>query len=199
MHPMNIYDKLLFARHLEADEKLEYVVHKHWFEIFRPTFKVSLFGILPPLFFIVFFTGIDFSNPVFYLILIWLVLGLLNIFYIWMDWYYDAWLLTNQSIIDLEWKGLFERSSARIEYSAVDGVAYELSGFWGFLLGFGDIRIDKVSTQAVSLPNANSPRVAESWILRQQEKFLERKNLTDSNALKEILAEVVKDHIKRKK
>lgn len=195
---MNFYDKLLFAHHLEEGETLEHVVHRHWFSIFRTTATTTLFGLLPPLAIIFFVSGITFANPLFWLSAVWLFLGILSFLYLVVDWYYDAWLLTDQCLIDIEWKGLFQRSSARVEYTAIDGVAYELNGFWAYILGFGDMRIDKVSTQAIELPGVANPKSAESLILEQQEKFVTTKNSTDSEAIKSLLAEVIKSHVKEK-
>jgi len=196
---MNFYDKILFANHLEEDESLQYVVHKHWFEIFKPALATTLFGIVPPILLVVFLVGITTSNPLFWFAGAWLILGLISFFYTCVDWYYDAWLLTDQCVIDIKWNGLFERTAWRVEYPAINGVAYELKGFWGFLLGFGDMRIEKTSSQTVELRNASKPREAEAQIVELQEKFLEGKNSTDSEAIKSLLAEVIKTHIKNKK
>ncbi len=195
---MNFYDKFLFANHLEEGESLQYVVHKHWFEIFKPTATTTIFGIIPPLFITLFITGFTAGNPLFWLAMTWLSLGVISFIYLCVDWYYDAWLLTDQCLIDIEWNGLFKRSSARVEYTAIDGVAYELSGFWGYVLGFGNMRIDKVSAQKIELTNASKPRDAEAQILEQQEKFVTNKNSTDSEAIKSLLAEVIKNHVKEK-
>lgn len=193
---MNFYDKILFANYLEEGESLQYVVHKHWFEIFKPASATTIFGIIPPILLVVYVVGFTFANPLFWLAAVWLFLGAMSFLYTTIDWYYDAWLLTNQCLIDIEWKGLFQRTSARVEYTAIDGVAYELSGFWGYVLGFGNMRIDKVSAQKIELPNANKPRQAEAQILEQQEKFVTSKNSTDSEAIKSLLAEVIKTHVK---
>lgn len=143
-------------------------------------------------------TGFNFSNPLTWLALVWFALGSFSFLYLCFDWYYDAWLLTDQCLIDIEWNGLFQRSSARLEYTAINGVSHELKGFWGFMFGFGDISIDKTSSQETSLFNANRPRDAESMILEQQEKFVTSKNSTDSEAIKTLLAEVIKTHVKGK-
>lgn len=196
---MNIYDKLLFSKYLEEGEHLSSVVHKHWIDVLKPMFKISFFGVLPPVLLLAIMIGIDFQNPLFYLSAVWLILGLGSTLYTFLDWYYDAWLLTDQAVIDVEWQGLLKHLVSRIEYGSIEGISYELNGFWGIFFKYGNMKIIKTSADVVELPCATNPRKAETLILEHQEKFMSKKNTTDSEAIKTLLADVIKKHVEDKK
>jgi hypothetical protein len=97
------------------------------------------------------------------------------------DYYMDAWIITNHGVIDLEWHGWFHRQSARILFSDVQGVSYEIKGVTGTLMRFGTVSIEKISTgAAVSLSHVPRPRTVETLILRNMETYLHTKNLKDT-------------------
>lgn len=196
---MNIYDKLIFVRYLDEGETLHDTVHKHWIDVLKPMFKVSFFGVIPPLFLLLALVGVDLNNPIFFLAVAWLFFGFFQTILIFFDWYYDAWLLTDQGVISVRWEGIWKRNVSRTDYGAIDGVAYELNGFMGVMLKFGNIVLQKTSSGEVLLPNAANPRRAEAAILEYQEQFTTNKNSTDSEAIKSLLAEVIKKHVQDNK
>jgi hypothetical protein len=181
----------LFRRHLEEDETLLRAVHKHW-----------LFGIKallwPTIWFLVCLIPVYASQarPLILIsaslcigVLVW---WLRNFF----DYYLDAWLITDQGIIDIAWHGWFHRESTRVLYSDIQGVAYEIHGVASTLLRYGTITVEKVSTgTAISLPHVFNPRSVETLILKNAEKYLQAKNLKDADQVKERLSALVAHHV----
>lgn len=184
----------LFRKHLEEDESLLRVVHKHWLLGVKALFWPSLL-----------FLGVAFllsiaPNPGTRIIVASVGVGigvwwLRNFF----DYYLDAWLVTDQGIIDIAWHGWFHRESSRILYSDIQGVSYEIKGVLGTLLRFGTVAIEKVSTgESISLEYVKSPRRVESLILRNSETYLHAKNLKDADQVKELLSALVAQHMQMK-
>lgn len=183
--------KALFGKHLEEDEVLLRVVHKHWLVGLKALFWPTLFcaGLISILAFLP-------RRPIFLTVSMLSVAGLIWWVRNFLDYYLDAWLVTNEGIIDIEWFGWFHRQSTRVLYSDIQGVSYEIKGVMGTLLRFGLISVEKISTGAtISLENVKNPRAVEGLILRSMETYLHSKNLKDSKQIQELLASLVAQQI----
>lgn len=182
----------LFRKHLEPDEEIYFAAHKHWTVILPQLTKLAVFFFaLPWVIWMLF-------PPFFGIAILWNLAGFVKLFYDITDWYLDAWLATSMSIIDLEWKGVFQYTSSRVEYPSIEGVSYQITGFWGTVLNFGNTQIDRISiTNPVVLENAANPKNVEMKILECKNRFEEQKNKVDSDGLKDILANMVAHHVKQ--
>lgn len=176
-----------FQRHLDEDEEILTVVHKHW-----------LIGIkflwLPTLVFAAVWSILYFVHTEY--IVYGVALAAVGVGIWWarnfMDYYLDAWVITNTGVIDLEWHGWFHRKSARVLYSDVQGVGYEIRGVTGTLFGYGEIALEKISTgTTIVMPYVKRPRRIESQILQAMENYMLQKNLKDAKTVQGILAEFV--------
>ncbi len=180
-------DRYFFARHLDDDEVIHYVVHKHWFM----GLKVLLF---PTVCFIGLWALLVAMPDQYVFYLVALVSVAVAVWWIrnFLDYYLDAWVVTNKGIIDLEWHGWFHRQSARILYSDIEAVSYEVNGILATLVGFGDMKLEKISTGSmIAMQQVRNPRMVESLILELMEKYLHKKNLKDATTVQKILAEFV--------
>lgn len=183
--------RLLFTKHLDDDEVMVRVVHKHWLlgvrTLLWPTLWIVALAALPiafPVRPVFFFTG-----TVGVILCVWWIR---NFF----DYFLDAWIITNEGIIDIAWHGWFHRESARILYSDIQGVSYEIKGVIGTLLQVGMISVEKISTgDAVSLESVKRPKKIESLLLRHQEAYLHTKNMKDSKQVQELLASLVAERL----
>jgi hypothetical protein len=133
--------KFFFSRHLDDEEKIVLVVQKHWLLGVKALYA-------PTLVFIAVWSMLYFSRTDY--VLYGVLLAALGVAIWWirnfMDYYLDAWLITNKGIIDLEWHGWFHRTSSRVLYSDLEGVEYEVKGIFGTLLNYGEMTIEKIST-----------------------------------------------------
>ena len=126
-------DRFLFSKHLDKDEHVMSIVHKHWLIgltfLFWPSVSFLLSWIT---------LALVYSTTVLLLLVAcwstWSLVWWLRGFF---DYYLDTWILTDQGIIDLEWRGWFHRQSARILYSDIQGVSYEIQGYSGLCLASG--------------------------------------------------------------
>lgn len=186
------FQHFLFRKHLEDDEEIYFVAHKHWIDVLPKFLNVLCFGFLVPWFLYFLFPAL------FWVAILWSLIALSKMIYDLCDWYLDAWLATSQSIIDTEWKGLFHYTSSRVEYPSIEGVSYEIVGFWGTFLSFGQTQIDRVSsTNPIILPYTHNPKKVEMKVLECKERFIEEKSKTDSDVLKDILSDMVSHHVRK--
>jgi hypothetical protein len=181
----------LFQGHLEEDEILHLVVHKHWLFFVRAFFLPGG-ALIAITFFLIASPGMS----TFALVLladVAIAVWFLRSFF---DEFLDAWLVTDRSVIDIAWHGWFHRTSTRIDYSSIEGVSTEVQGILGTLLHFGTLTIEKVGSGAkVSMENVPHSRTVESAILFRQEQCLRSKNLKDSKAVQDLLAEIVAERM----
>ncbi|OGJ55882.1 hypothetical protein A3D88_03955 [Candidatus Peribacteria bacterium RIFCSPHIGHO2_02_FULL_52_16] len=181
-------DSFLFAKHLEEDEHVAVIVHKHWLIGLKFLFWPTLSFLLSwATLFLVF--G---QNIIFYIVALWSMSSIVWWLRYFFDYYLDAWIITNMGIIDLEWHGWFHRQSTRVLYSDIQGVSYEINGVLGTMLRYGVINVEKISTGSVfSLTHVSRPRSVEAVILKNMEAYLHSKNLKDAKHVQELLAGLV--------
>lgn len=181
-----IIDKILFRHLLDKGEKILMVAHVHPFLVYPQLLRVMFFGLLMP-------AGAYYLFPMLWTIWIaWAALGLVLFAYRVLQWYLDAWIVTNSSVIDYEWKTPFTQSTNRIEYGNIDGITNEVRGFWGTVLRFGNIQITHVSGTPLILQNVASPRKVERFIMEHQQNFLQEQGFSDQAKLKDMLVKLLR-------
>lgn len=124
----------------------------------------------------------------------WAAIGTLIFLYEIMNWYLDAWVITNHGIIDLQWNSFFDKSSTRIEYHTIEGITYQIKGFWGTIMNYGDIMVERLGTGTiVTLESVAFPKKVEREVLHYQEKFVRKKNFKEETALKDMLVGMLQE------
>jgi len=135
-------------------ERVLFVYHRHWFDIlshlFIPIFLsvvlVSLPVAMPGLsrsvfpedaaaFFV--FLGSSFH------LFLWLYL-----FLVWIDVYFDVWIVTDERIVNVEQKDLFTRRTSELRFSRVQDVTSEVQGVIPSILNYGDVHVQTAGEQA---------------------------------------------------
>lgn len=181
-----IIDDMAFRDLLDENEKIIYVAHVHPFKVYPVLFKVMFFGLLIPSMAYVLF-------PPFYSIWIaWMGFGMILFCYRMVQWYLDAWIVTNIAIIKQEWHSFFDKNTSRIEYGNIEGITNETKGFWGTVMGFGNIRIDHMSGSPFFLNHIARPKKLERLIMEHQQAFVNEQNLTDHAKLKDLLVNLLR-------
>jgi len=188
-------DRIIFKKHLERGEEVQYAVHKHSTQFYRPILFVAFFGFVLP--WIMYYMGFR-SSLFISIIIVWNILATIRLLYDFIDWYSDVWLFTNMSIIIVEWHGLFSNTSQRIGYEDTEGVSFVIKGFWGTIMRFGDITLQVVSGSHVVLKNANRPKKAELALMKYQGEFLNNKEMSHASGLKQMLSQMVAHHLRKK-
>lgn len=185
--------RFFFDQHLDDEEKILKVVHKHWLLGIK-----SLWA--PTLVFAAVWSVLYFVHTEMVIYAIALAAVGVGIWWIrnFFDYYLDAWIVTNKGVIDLEWHGWFHRKSARVLYSDVQGIEYEVKGIAGTLLRYGTMSLEKISTGGtISMPYVQNPRSVETIILEAMENYMHKKNLKDATTVQNILAEFVASSLQK--
>jgi len=186
-----MFEAIAFHRHLDGDEKLLFVAHRHWSELIPIAVKTALFGFCIP-------WTVWFFAPGFF----WIAVFWTAVFWIWFlykvaDWYFDAWIATTVSVIDVEWNGFLHQKSTRIPYSEVRDISWEIKGFWPTVLGYGDTAISMATGGTVEMKRLANPKKVEMKIIEIRDEFLAAQRMNQSSALQELLSTMVSEHIKK--
>jgi len=179
-----------FQRYLDDGERILYVAHKHVLVLKIDSAKTIFFGICIPVFMYFLFP------EVFIFWVIWVFIGIVAWVHDYVDWYFDAWILTNVGVIDVERGGFFDFTSTRLDYHMIEGISYSINGFWRTVLNYGDIVVDKLGSQtSVSLKDAANPKKLERILIAYQDKYVSSRSVRDHNALKDMLSEMIAYHV----
>jgi hypothetical protein len=183
-----IINRILFGKHLEQNEEILYAVHKHWVELAKPALEVGFFGFAIP--WGLYLIGLN--TPLFFWVaVVWSALAYLKFLGLVLDWYCDTWLVTNMSVITIQWNGIFNNLSARVGFEDIEGATYEIAGFSATVLRYGNMTLRVMSGSHFKLGPVANPKGAELALARYREKFITERNIKDTNSLKTLLASMV--------
>lgn len=187
---MKKFRDIIFKSYLEDGERILEVARRHILVLKIQAAKSSFFGIMVPLFlwFLIPQGKIIFS--------IWIGVGLFGVFYHYLNWYYDVWLVTNKGIVDIERQGFFDVKATRVDYHLVQDITVTIKGVWQTLFNYGDVTLDRlVSSAAVILKDAANPKRLERVLKANQAKYVGEKSVKDHEKLKGMLSEMIAYHV----
>jgi uncharacterized membrane protein YdbT with pleckstrin-like domain len=136
---------------LEPGEEVVLEARKHWFIFLTELLPYAILAILPfalpkilafapPL--SPFLSYLNFSTLGGHIVLaIWLLLVWTGAWNTFTRYFLNAWILTNQRIVDIKQRGYFSREVSSLFLSRVQDVTTEVSGVLPSLLGIGDITV----------------------------------------------------------
>jgi hypothetical protein len=191
---MLLLQKIIFTGHLDDGEKLFEVVHRHSIEIWGKSFAWLVLGFAPPIATTLYAHSLGYMFSWWWTVG-WIIFSLSWIIYHFIDWYFDALLITNYSLIHVEWHGIFERESARIEYEDIKEVSYITDGVLATSLDYGDMSILSISGGKTTLKNIPKPQEIEQLIRKYKMDYQEFQRFTDSSQLEKILSGMVQTHV----
>lgn len=148
---------MTFGRHhfqgQHENEQVIRVIHRHWFNILIQLGIIVLLSLLligslsvfPAL-----FPGVLPENsPAFFLFLqntIFLLVWLYG-FLVWIDYYFDVWIITNERIVNIEQRGLFTRRISELRFPRVQDVTSSVTGLIPTILNFGDVYVQTAAEE----------------------------------------------------
>ena len=148
---MKNFEKFHFRGQYKNEEIIQ-IVRRHWFDILQQFFIVfaMIFVLAISLFTMpVFFTSFQSKSSYFlflflentFLIMIWLYSFLL-----WIDYYFDVWIITNKRIVNVEQKGLFVRHISELKFSKIQDISTEIEGVIPTILNYGEVHVQTAGT-----------------------------------------------------
>ncbi len=188
---MNDFSKFHF-KGVGENEEIVRVIHRNWFYIFQ---QFLLLFVLTVIFFTaIIFVPIFFPDFIsagsrefvsffenFFLLVIWMY-G----FMIWIDYYFDVWIITTQRIVNIEQQGMFSRRVSEMEYSKMQDITAEVVGFFPTVINYGDVKVQTAGgDEEFIFRTVSDPYNVKNIIFNMQKK--------DSLQNTEELGEMIKE------
>jgi uncharacterized membrane protein YdbT with pleckstrin-like domain len=185
-------------KEIAEKEKIIKIVHRHWFNIaiqFVSVIMMAVFLIAASVLastFIPILQERNFGNLALFVesmlaIFIW-IYG----FFVWIDYYFDIWIITDERIINIEQKGLFVRDMSEVKYSRIQDVTAEEKGLIATMLDYGDVYIQTAAeTERFIFRKIPNPYGIKDMIMNmQKEQIKEETNELGEMIRKEIHKEI---------
>ena len=142
---------------LHPQEQVLLVMRRHWFVLFGPAVTFGILLILPSLVLSVGSTYLPLLRApgvvpyVNFFLAIYLMAVLTYMLLVWLDYYLDAWIITDQRVVDIEQRRLFDRRISEIAMERIQNVTIEIPGFIATMLNFGNIKIETAGEQGFTI------------------------------------------------
>ena len=143
---MKLFNQYHFSG-LKDDEEILLVVHRHWFDIFNQLVLVLIMlmimlGSLLYLPQILASFNTPFAQSLFLFFLsLFAIITWLTGFIIWIDYYFDVWIVTSKRIVNINQIGLFSRQVSEMDMERVQDISTKVEGVIATFLNFGDVLI----------------------------------------------------------
>lgn len=187
---MNFYQK-----HIPEEQEILQVLHQHWIVVFDRFILWLSFGALIPSFLYYQSERLRELIP-FFIVEMFLFLVFSKILYELYNWYYDAWVITDTAIFDIEWS-LLKTNVESVHFESIEGVEVEKHRIWDAILNKGDIIIHKFWDDEIAMYNVFAPyagaNIIENWLSHEEpEEEVDRFDM-----IMDTLSWVVKEYLER--
>ena len=163
------------------DEEIIVLVRRHWLILVLTLFPMLLFliGVI-----FLHFLGNQMNDffqitidpafrgviESFLFMIFWLIL-----FIIWIDYYLDVWIVTDQRIVNIEQLGLFRRRVSEMEHSKIQDVTSKVKGVFPTLFKYGYVYIQTAgATERFVFKQIPNPVKIRNIIMQLQKKAIKR-------------------------
>lgn len=192
---MKLFNQYHFSG-LKDDEKILLVVHRHWFDILRQLVLILIMlmiilgsVIFLPEIMVTFETPFAQSLFLFFLSLF-AVITWLTGFIVWIDYYFDVWIITSTRIININQIGLFSRQVSEMEMEKVQDVSTKVNGVIATFLNYGDVLIQT----AGEIPLFQFRKVPNPYSIKDLLMSLQKKaERAEAKELGSIISQEIKE------
>lgn len=165
---------LSYFVHEKLNEHIVYELRRHWIT-FLPRIVMFLFMLLVPVvvYFLVQKLFPDLlTGPISYplTVLFGSVYGLFSLLFFYfqfIDFYLDLWIITNDRIIDIEQRGLFDREIGELELLNIQDATSDVRGFFPTIFHYGNLTVATASsTQSIIFRQIPRPDFIRQELIR---------------------------------
>ena len=200
---MNKFDQKFFAKYIPEWQKLKGIVHEHFIVIIWQLSKWLFFWVLIPSFIFYYFNSLATIIP-FVFFEIWLLIVYIKLMYDIFNWYNDVWIITDVSVIDLDWELLWS-DTVSVKFTSIEWVEVEQDWIIDTITWKWNLIIHKIWAKEFVLENAYKPYQAvdeiekySQWYNDYEEEEQEQHNIENFDIVMEALSWVVEEYLKKK-
>ena len=152
-------------------EKLVTILRKHPIVLMKKVIKFLLVFFLSIVLFLVANSYLSsYGNIINIVALALLIISLSYAFFVWMTWFYDLYILTEERVIEIDQKSLFDREVKEIGLDKVQDVTYNISGFLSTIFDVGTVKVHSASGLTIEMCAVSKPGTVREILIRLLEK-----------------------------
>jgi uncharacterized membrane protein YdbT with pleckstrin-like domain len=173
--------------HFQENEKVLRICRRHWLNFAANLLPVALalaLAIAAPFLVREYLPDIfrDYVHLVFFSAALMLEIFWMILFLVIIDFYLDAWVVTDERLILIELHGVFSRTVSSVSLRNIQDVGTFIHGFFQTVLKYGDVRIQSAGTHGEFIfKQVPNPEEVKDLILRAKEDFLKPRNDVSNN------------------
>ncbi|PIP76025.1 hypothetical protein CO134_01015 [Candidatus Kuenenbacteria bacterium CG_4_9_14_3_um_filter_39_14] len=148
--------RLKYLPHKEADEEIVFFLRRHPFILWRVLLVYFFLALVPLAAYFIIKNELGFTLQgelelifIRLLVISFYLFWWLFLYYFWLDYYLDVWLVTNCRVINIEQKGLFNRVVAEHKLFRIQDVRSEQKGIMPTFLNYGEVHIQTAGAEKV--------------------------------------------------
>lgn len=165
----------------EKGEEVIFLIRPHFITLVPAIFLTVIFA-LAPIFLGsilgIFNLEISFltDSQGFLIIIFWYLLVFAYAFYKFIFWYFNVYVLTNERIVDFDFRGILNKAIAYATLNHIEDVSPKTVGFFGTFFNFGDVLIQTAAEKMefefhnVASPDVIAERILEEVRVEEEEK-----------------------------
>ena len=173
------------------DEEIIVMLRRHWVILlveFLPLI-IMLFALLAGSIFTPFlieFLPIEVSPKFFNLISSFLFMFYwIIVFVVWIDYYLDVWIVTDQRIVNIEQFGLFRREISELDHGKIQDVTTEVHGLIPTLLKFGYVHIQTAGSRTrFEFKQVPNPVLVRTMVMKLQKQAVKEEKIKEGEMLR---------------
>jgi len=154
---------------LRDGESVAAIVRNHWLSYAWSFFLAAFFIALP---FFLMIPLFRYGNLGFGLFGLLVTVGLIVGIRTTHVWYWNAFIITSDRVIDIDQRGFFERVVSEASYDKIQDVSYKVKGVVGTVLNIGAITVQTAGTNSdLELSEVHEPQEVQHLITRKMEAY----------------------------
>jgi len=143
---------------LKDQEKVVAVVRRFPL-VYAPRLAVAFLLVSAPFFFMVPLFGLRWRWLGVAVFVLSVLVGMYLALRCFVVWFWNAFIITSLRIVDIDQRGLFDRTVSEAVYDKIQDVSYRVKGFWQTIFGFGTLFVQTAGAQAtLELDGVHRPK-----------------------------------------
>jgi hypothetical protein len=107
------------------------------------------------------------------------------IFIVWIDYYLDVWIVTDQRIVNIEQRGLFRREISELEHSKIQDVTTDVQGVIATLLKYGFVYVQTAGSKTrFVFKQVPDPVLVRTLIMKLQKHAYRQQKVMEGEILR---------------
>jgi len=173
--------KNFFSQDLKEGEEVVEIIRKHWGSFILSAAKILIAFFIP--FFLLPFLADSYKGFMAFFVLF--LIALMYAIHLWISWYNDMFIITNQRMININQKSLISKEVSEVDLNNIQGATYEISGVLAMMFNYGSVKIQASGiNDIVEIAEATAPKDLQDRIINLARKVNQENEVSAQELIK---------------